>query len=299
MVHHERCPLCASEMISVYFKCTDHFISKENFPVARCSSCGFLFTQDYPDETEIHRYYESDDYISHSDTSEGIVNKIYHSIRQVMLLKKRRIIEKLTCLKRGSLLDVGSGTGHFAYMMSKSGWSVTGIEISEKARNSSSAAFNLKIIAPGQISGLVAASFDCVTMWHVLEHFYDPHKYISDILTLLKPGGILLIALPNSGSFDAKHYGNFWAAFDVPRHLWHFDPDSFTCFSGKSGLKVERQLILPFDVFYISLLSEKYKGARWSFIMGITRALWFSSLAVFNRKRSSSLIYVLRKSADQ
>jgi SAM-dependent methyltransferase len=299
MVHHERCPLCSSEMISLHFTCTDHFISKEAFPVARCGSCGFLFTQDYPDESEILRYYESADYISHSDTSEGIINKIYHIIRQVMLLIKRRIIKKLTGLKKGTLLDVGSGTGHFACLMKESGWKVTGIEISEKARNFSSRMFDLNIIAPEQISSLKTNNFDCVTLWHVLEHFHDPQKYLSDILTLLKPGGICLVALPNSSSFDAKYYGNFWAAFDVPRHLWHFNPDSFAGFSAKSGLKVERQLVLPFDVFYISALSEKYKGSRWPFITGITMALWFSFLTVFKRPGSSSVIYVMKKPIDQ
>ena len=299
MVHHDRCPLCSSELITIQFSCRDHFISKETFTIIRCSRCGFLFTQDYPGENEIYKYYESDDYISHSDTAEGIINKIYHLIRQVMLLRKRRIIKKLTGLKNGNLLDVGSGTGHFASVMKKSGWAVTGIEINEKARNFSASTFGLEIVAPDKISALKANSFDCVTMWHVLEHFHDPVKYISDIFTLMKPGGICLVALPNCASYDARYYNEFWAAYDVPRHLWHFDPLSFPHFSEKSGLKIERLMVLPFDVFYISLLSEKYKGSRWPFMTGIGTAICFSLLALFNRKRSSSVIYILSKSTDQ
>ena len=239
MVHHDHCPLCLSEMITDHFNCTDHFISKEEFVIARCVTCGFLFTQDYPDENEIYKYYESTGYISHSDTSEGIINKIYHLARQVMLLRKRKIIKITTGLKHGNLLDVGSGTGHFASVMQNSGWSVKGIEINEKARDFSSSTFNLEIIAPHQISELDSNSFDCVTVWHVLEHFHDPDKYISDIIQLLKPEGICLVALPNSASCDAKYYRHVWAAFDVPRHLWHFDPVTFTDFARKSGLKVE------------------------------------------------------------
>jgi 2-polyprenyl-3-methyl-5-hydroxy-6-metoxy-1,4-benzoquinol methylase len=299
MIHHDRCPLCSSEVITVHFNCIDHFISKEEFVIARCVTCGFLFTQDYPDENEISKYYESAEYISHSDTSEGITNKIYHLIRRVMLLRKRRIIKKITGLKHGNLLDIGSGTGHFASVMKNSGWSVKGIEISGKARNFSSETFNLEIIAPEQISELDLNSFDCVTMWHVLEHFHDPHRYISDIIQFLKPGGICLAALPNCSSIDAKYYREVWAAFDVPRHLWHFDPATFTHFALKSGLTIERQFVLPFDVFYISVLSEKYKGAHWPFISGITRAIWFSLLTVFDRQRSSSVIYILRKESDQ
>ncbi len=299
MVHHDRCPLCSSEMTGNHFNCTDHFVSGESFAIVRCSACGFLFTQDYPDEDEIQRYYESADYISHSDTSEGIVNKLYHLARQVMLHRKRTIAERITGLKQGILLDVGSGTGHFASVMKKSGWSVKGIEPNEKARTFSSESFNLDIIAPEKISELDENSIDCVTMWHVLEHFHDPQGYISDIIKLLKPGGVCLVALPNSGSCDAKYYKEVWAALDVPRHLWHFDPVTFADFVRKSGLKLESQLVLPFDVFYISILSEKYKGSRWPLIAGITRGIWFSFLSLFDRRRSSSVIYVLRKQSGQ
>lgn len=295
MVHHDHCPLCSSEMITVHFHCVDHFISKETFPVARCGECNFLFTQDHPDENEVYKYYESEDYISHSGTSQGIVNKIYHLIRRVMMIRKKSIIEKITGLKEGNLLDVGSGSGHFASVMKKYGWRVTGIEINEKARNLSAKTFDLKIISPGQISELAANSFDCVTMWHVLEHFHDPRKYIGEVFSLLKPGGRCLVALPNCNSPDAKFYRQEWAALDVPRHLWHFDPVTFSDFALKSGLKVDRQFVLPFDVFYISILSEKYKGTSWPFITGVNRAIWFSFLTLFDRNRSSSVIYILRK----
>ena len=299
MVHHDRCPLCSSEMTENHFNCTDHFVSGESFAIARCITCGFMFTQDYPDENEIYRYYESAGYISHSDTSKGIINKSYHLIRQLMLLRKKRIIKKITGLRHGNLLDVGSGTGHFASVMRNSGWSVKGIEISGKARDFSSTTFDLEIFAPEQIAELDSCSFDCVTMWHVLEHFHDPHRYFSDIIRLLKPGGVCLVALPNCSSTDAEHYREVWAAFDVPRHLWHFDPSTFAHFVRKTGLTVERQMILPFDVFYISVLSEKYKGSKWPFISGITRAIWFSLVSFFCRRRSSSLIYLLRNKTGQ
>jgi SAM-dependent methyltransferase len=286
-------------MIKMHFTCIDHFVSRESFAIVRCSACGFMFTQDYPDENEIHRYYESPDYISHSGTSEGIINRLYHIARQVMLHRKRTMVERITGMKNGRLLDVGSGTGHFAHVMKKTGWFVRGIEINEKARSFSAKTFDLEVISPWQISELEPGSFDCVTLWHVLEHFHDPFRYISDIGALLKPGGVCLVALPNSASFDAGYYREAWAAFDVPRHLWHFDPVTFNDFARKSGLKAERRMVLPLDVFYISVLSEKYKGTRRPFIIGMIRAIWFSFLALFSRKRSSSVIYILRKQPDQ
>ena len=295
MVHHNVCPLCSSEKIFLHFRCIDHLISKEEFAIYKCPACEFEFTQDYPEEDEIGKYYDSDDYISHSDTSKGFSNKIYRLVRNAMLLKKRCIINKVTGLHKGSLLDIGSGTGHFAGTMKKAGWQVKGIEINEKARDFSISRFGLEIIGPGQISTLEADSFDCITLWHVLEHFHDPFKYASDIFRLLKPGGMCVIALPNCSSYDAKHYGRFWAAYDVPRHLWHFNPSTFRLFSEKTGFILENLRSLPLDVFYISLLSERYKGSGLSFITGIAKAKLFAFLSVLKRRRSSSVIYILRK----
>lgn len=295
MVHHVSCPLCLSEMIAAQYECTDHFISKEVFEISRCGNCGFLFTQDYPDEKEISGYYESEEYISHSDTNAGLLNKLYHLIREYMLIRKRGIIEKATGLKKGSLLDIGSGTGHFAAMMKKSGWNVKAIEINEKARLHSSKVFGLDVFAPSEIQGFEKETLHCVTLWHVLEHLHNPADYISKIHTLLKPGGICLVALPNSSSLDAKFYRRFWAAFDVPRHLWHFDPSTFRLFTKKSAFNIESQAVLPFDVFYISLLSEKYRGSKYPFIKGLMRGSRFAFLSLFSRNSSSSIVYILRK----
>jgi 2-polyprenyl-3-methyl-5-hydroxy-6-metoxy-1,4-benzoquinol methylase len=298
MVHHSECPLCSSEKIFSKFSCTDYFISKEVFGVFKCDDCSFEFTQDYPEESDIGKFYESEDYISHSDTSKGFSNKIYRLVRNIMLRKKRGIIKSVTGLDKGNILDIGSGTGHFAGTMKEAGWLVKGIEISKKARDFSINHFGLEVIAPEETDTLQGNSFDCITLWHVLEHFHNPFKYFSDITRLLKPGGICLIALPNSGSFDALHYGKYWAAYDVPRHLWHFNPVTFRIFTEKAGFMVEKVRILPADVFYISILSERYRGSRISFISGIIRAFLFSFQAIFRKHKSSSIIYIIRKAID-
>jgi SAM-dependent methyltransferase len=299
MVHHNVCPLCSSEKTGLQFRCKDHFVSNEEFSIFKCSACGFSFTQDYPEEADIAQYYESDNYISHSDTSEGFSNKLYHIARSIMLRKKKDLITKITGLNNGTILDIGSGTGHFASTMKKYGWKVKGIEINEKAREFSLSHFGLEITTPHEISALEGNSFDCISLWHVLEHFHDPFKYAAEIYRLLKPGAICVIALPNCSSYDAKHYNRFWAAWDVPRHLWHFNPVTFQLFSEKSGFFLEDIKILPLDVFYISLLSEKYKGSSLPFLKGISRAIWFAFLSAFNKSKSSSVIYILRKSIDQ
>ena len=295
MTHHNNCPVCTSAEIRPDLICIDHFKSRKSFPLWSCSICGFTFTQDHPDETAIAEYYESEDYISHSDTSKGLVNKIYRLVRKRMLRKKRSIIKDETGIDKGTILDIGSGTGHFAAEMKNSGWTASGIEINEKARIASAGKFGLEIIPPENISAIESASFDCITLWHVLEHFNDLHSYINQINRLLKPGGTCIIALPNISSYDAVHYGQYWAAYDVPRHLWHFNPDTFGFLFESRGFRLINIRPLPLDVFYISIISERYKGNSLALITGMLKGSYFAFRALFNKRKSSSLIYILKK----
>jgi len=289
------CPLCFSDKTGLLFNSNDHFVSRKDFAVFKCSDCGFLFTQDYPEESEIGAYYESEEYISHSDTSRGFSNKLYRIARTIMLGRKKVLVEKVTGLKKGKILDIGSGTGYFAAIMRKAGWQVKGVEINEKARNFSASNFGLEVDLPDRITSYDTNSFDCITLWHVLEHFHDPFKYISEIYRLLKPGAVCVVALPNSSSYDSTYYKQFWAAWDVPRHLWHFQPSTFRVLSEKSGFTLGNIKTLPLDVFYISLLSERYKSSSMAFFKAMSRAFFFAFMSVFNRERSSSIIYILRK----
>ena len=295
MVRHNCCPVCNSYDIRLLFICTDHFKSREEFPVFTCSVCAFTFTQDHPDENVLGNYYDSDDYISHTDSSQGLLNKIYRSVRTIMLRSKKNLVKSTTTLETGTLLDIGSGTGHFGAEMKKAGWIFRGIEINEKARKISSERFGLNIIPPGEINSLEPGYFDCITLWHVLEHFNDLNKYITEISRLMKPGGTCIIALPNIDSYDARHYKRYWAAFDVPRHLWHFSPDTFGFLFEGRGFRITETDSLPLDVFYISILSEKYKGSLVPFIKGMSVGAFFAFKALFNKRKSSSLIYILRK----
>ena len=294
MIIHSLCPLCSSGKISLYLKCTDYLLSREEFDLCKCSECGFVFTQQYPDEQNIGRYYESDDYVSHDDNAKGYLNRMYLHARNVMLKKKRKIVEKATGLPKGRILDIGCGTGYFAATMKKEGWDVTGIEPNVKARDFAIRKFAIDLINPQQISELPSGSFDCITMWHVLEHFHDPCGYAAEIMRLLKPGGICLSALPNCSSFDAKHYGKIWAGYDVPRHLWHFTPETFRVFAEKTGFHITETKSLPLDVIYISILSEKNRGTKFNFLIGMIKGALFAFRSFFNKARSSSLIYILK-----
>jgi len=294
MITHKICPLCSAGKTILYLKCADNLLSGEEFDLCKCSECGFVFTGQYPEEQDIGRYYGSDDYISHNDKAKGFLNRVYLLARGIMLKRKGRLVEKAAGIRKGRILDIGCGTGHFAAAMKHIGWDVTGIEPNTKARDFASEHFGLNVKSPEQISELPSGSFDCITMWHVLEHFHDPFGYAAEIRRLLKPGGVCLCALPNCGSFDAGHYKKFWAAYDVPRHLWHFTPETFRVFIERTRFQIIKIKSLPLDVFYISILSERNKGSHLPFLKGVINGALFAVRSLSDKNKSSSLIYFIK-----
>jgi 2-polyprenyl-3-methyl-5-hydroxy-6-metoxy-1,4-benzoquinol methylase len=294
MIFHSNCPLCGSGNISFHLKCKDHLVSGDEFDLFKCPDCSFIFTQGYPDEDDIGSFYDSEDYVSHDDEATGLLNSIYKSARDVMLYRKRKMVERVTGLTKGRLLDIGCGTGYFAEKMKRYGWDVTGIEKSIKAREFAKSRFGLNILEPGRISVLSSEGFDCITLWHVLEHLHDPFRYAAEIKRLLKPDGFVTVALPNSDSADAQHYKNAWAAFDVPRHIWHFNPSTFRKFCEKTGFNIVREKRLPLDVFYISMLSEKGLGSLSPFLKGLIKGGFFTLKSAVDKTSSSSLVFFLQ-----
>ena len=297
MSQENNCLVCNSKDIVFRLKCTDHLTGGGDFDIYICDNCGFMLTIDPPAKNEIEKYYDTADYISHSDTKSGLTNILFHSTRNLMLYCKKHIVRQVTKLRSGSLLDIGCGTGYFAAFMKYGGWKVTGLEANKKARNFAREKFDLDVVDEIEITEFQNSQFDCITLWHVFEHLHDPVKSLTIIQRLLKPGGVCIAAMPNCSSSDAQYYRQYWAAWDVPRHLWHFTPDTFRRLTGKAGFELAGIRTLPLDVFYISVLSEKYKGSKMHFIRGILKAIWFSIPALFNKQRSSSLIYLLRKSS--
>lgn len=289
------CPVCLQKEFSTFLNCTDYFVSEENFKLKECNSCGFKITENIEDEENIGRYYQSENYISHSNTSKGLVNAVYHRVRNYMLGRKRRLVEKSAGIQKGNILDVGTGTGFFLNEMKEYGWQVTGIEKSDDAREFAKAEFKLDNLPSEELFKLEEKSFDVITLWHVLEHIHKISENMDAFFRLLKSNGKLIIAVPNHESYDAKHYGKFWAAYDVPRHIWHFAPSQMKQLGKKHGFKLNALHTMPFDSFYVSMLSEKYKKSSFGLIKGIIhgKISWLGSL--INKAKCSSVIYVFEK----
>ncbi|MCD7971682.1 MAG: class I SAM-dependent methyltransferase [Candidatus Azobacteroides sp.] len=289
----EKCSVCGCTKFSEKFVCEDYFVSHEKFPVCICTSCSFNFTQQIPDSTEIEKYYKTEEYVSHSNTKKGIINTLYHQVRKRMLLRKASIAESYS--SEGTLLDVGCGTGYFAVSMKERGWKVYGIEPATDAADFARNHFNLHIYPSLFTEEFTEKQFNIITLWHVLEHLPDPNESIKRLYNLLADNGTLIIAIPNVTSVDAKKYKKYWAAYDVPRHIWHFSPGTFKLLVGQHGFNVKEIIPMPFDAFYISMLSEKYKKELFPFIKGAFVGIWCYLICLFNKQKSSSLIYVLQK----
>lgn len=291
----DTCPVCGKDHLKHIMTCVDHYATGEAFELFKCEDCEFIFTQGVPVEAEIGKYYETPDYISHSDTRKGLMNTIYHYIRSYMLGRKARLVIGEAYRKTGRLLDIGTGTGYFANAMHLRGWEVEAIEKSPKAREFARENFGLDVKPESALYDFEAGSFDVITLWHVMEHLEHLNETWDRLNELLTEKGILIVAVPNCSSFDADYYGNYWAAYDVPRHLWHFTPATIHNLASRHGFIMSARHPMPFDAFYVSMLSEKYRGNSQSFFKGVYVGMlaWFSSLA--RKERSSSMIYVFRK----
>ncbi|NDV65725.1 class I SAM-dependent methyltransferase [Bacteroides sp. 224] len=290
------CPLCGSTQIKHSLTCMDFYASRERFEVFSCEACGFVFTQGIPSGDEINKYYESSDYISHSDTKKGLMNTLYHRVRKYMLNKKARMVVREAHRQSGRLLDIGTGTAYFPNaMMKKQGWEVEAVEKNADARAFAKEKFNIDVKSVDALNEFSPASFDVITLWHVMEHLENLHETWDRLFELLEAKGILIIAVPNQASYDAQKYGSDWAAYDVPRHLWHFTPGTMQQLASKHGFIMAERYPMPFDAFYISMLSERNKGSRFSFLKGmyVGTIAWFHAL--IKKERSSSMIYIFRK----
>lgn len=275
--------------------CVDHCVSGEAFYLCRCEDCGFVLTQDFPAEDEIGGYYETSDYISHSDTRRGAVNTLYHWVRTYMLGRKGRLVERVSHRREGRLLDIGTGTGYFADAMRRRGWQVEAVEKNEGARRFARELFGLEVKPETDLDTLPEGSYDVITLWHVMEHIEHLDRLWERLYSLLSERGMLIVAVPNCVSADARRYGAYWAAYDVPRHLWHFTPATMQQWGLKHGFILAERQPMPFDAFYVSMLSERYMRRSCVLLRGAFSGLlaWFSSLV--RKDRSSSLIYVFRK----
>lgn len=292
MLTIDKCLVCGSDSFEPFLVCKDYTVSQENFNIVSCKSCGFKFTNPRPENSVIGDYYKAEEYVSHSNTTKGVVNKLYHSVRNYTLKQKLKLISSY--VSRGTMLDYGSGTGMFLNVCKNDGWETYGMEPDDNARKMSIEKGLDVFSDKNKVSDRIAdKKFNAITLWHVLEHVTDMEATLSFFKSKLNNDGVLIIAVPNHVSYDAQYYKEFWAAYDVPRHLHHFDINSMTSLVEKAGFKFQESKPMKFDSFYVSMLSEKYKTGSVNlvkaFLVGLT-----SNFKAKDTHSYSSTIYIFK-----
>jgi 2-polyprenyl-3-methyl-5-hydroxy-6-metoxy-1,4-benzoquinol methylase len=276
-----------------YLNVKDYSVSGEEFQLIYNEQLEMLETFPQPSEEQLPKFYQSEDYISHTDAKRNWFEKAYHVIKTIALKRKLKLINSFKPEGK-KLLDIGCGTGDFLKVAKENKWHITGIEPNPKARLIANKKTANSVFSINQLLKFEAHSFDVITLWHVLEHLPKLESHISVFESLLKPNGYLVIAVPNYKSFDAKYYKKYWAAFDVPRHLWHFSQNTISKLVEEKGMEVIKTEPMIFDAYYVSLLSEKYKKG----VMNPIKAFWIGWRSNLKAKHSgefSSLIYIIKK----
>lgn len=292
----ESCPICGKPEFRNKLVVEDKTVSHESFAIVQCVGCNFQFTNPRPNEAEIGRYYESDAYVSHNSGAAGLINQAYKVARFFTMRRKVSLLNQLAP-RRGKLLDYGCGTGHFLAAAQAASWKVAGLEPNARAREEASHRLGQPIGQEG-LAAFEPGSFDAITLWHVLEHVHTLNETLAQLTALLKPDGVMLIAVPNVESLDAQHYRELWAAYDVPRHLYHFAPKTMAQLLKKHKLTVRQTLPMPLDAYYVSMLSEKHKAERAGGLLTVLKAGYKSNqYAQEHEGQYSSLLYVAGRRA--
>ncbi|SHI86608.1 class I SAM-dependent methyltransferase [Flavobacterium haoranii] len=273
---------------NIYINVKDFSVSGESFSLLQNEEGEILKTTPTPSLEKLPSYYESEDYISHTDGQRSLFEKIYQIVKRNAIQQKVKLIGKFS--QKGQLLDIGAGTGDFLVAAKNDGWQTLGIEPNKNAKT---LAENKGVNFADQLEVISDDSFDVITMWHVLEHVPNLEYQLKQLKRICKPGGIVIIAVPNYKSFDAQYYKEFWAAYDVPRHLWHFSKNGIQKLFAQKNFQLVKMKPMWFDSFYVSLLSEKYKNGKMNFIKGFLIG-FYSNLSGIFKNEYSSHIYVFK-----
>jgi 2-polyprenyl-3-methyl-5-hydroxy-6-metoxy-1,4-benzoquinol methylase len=283
------CPVCKGTDFEHFLTCKDYTVSQENFNIVSCKACNFKFANPRPSDSEIGRYYKSEDYVSHSDTKKGLINRLYHMVRTRTLKQKLGLISSY--VSRGTILDYGCGTGMFLKTCADAGWKSYGFEPDPDARK---LVTDKGLVAADSKAALSGNKFDIITLWHVLEHVTDLDSTLQFFSKTISDNGRLIIAVPNYTSADAKHYKEFWAGYDVPRHIYHFEIKTLEKLLGQHGFSLQETKPMVFDSYYVSMLSEKYKTGSINYFKAFING-FKSNAAAKHPSQYSSVIYVFKK----
>lgn len=287
------CPICDKDNYSSVYLCKDHSVSKENFSIVSCNHCDFTFTNPRPEDANLGKYYLSENYISHTNSKNTLFERLYQTVRKISIKQKLSLLNTFSNSKIH--LDIGCGTGEFLHACKDVGYTTKGIEPSDIARNQAIQHFGLDVSENTNLSQFENEEFETISLWHVLEHLPELNKTIKQLKRILLEEGVVIVAVPNLKSWDADYYKEYWAAWDVPIHLWHFSKNSIKTLFEKHGFTFIKTKPMLFDSFYVSILSEEHKTGKKNLVKGAFIGLVSNFIALFSKNGCSSTIYVFKK----
>lgn len=286
-----KCPVCKNAGFSRFLEIKDYFLTKECFSIVKCDICGFKFINPRPDKFEIERYYQSDEYISHDAKKANFISRLYKLARVFSIHIKYNTVKKYG--QAGKVLDIGCGTGEFLRYCRSKGFEVSGVEPNDKARGFAQKENSIPVTKALTDVNDGGHSFNCITMWHVLEHVHDLNETLEMVKERLKVQGVFIIAVPNCNSWDAQKYGQFWAGYDVPRHLYHFTDSTLKILASNHGFEIHKSVPQKLDSYYVSMLSEKYRAGRNNYFKALIFGFWSNLMARKKGRGHSSQIFIL------
>ena len=267
-------------------KIKDHFLSGEFFELVKDHHYEYYKTKPDVGIEQLSKYYDSEAYLSHQENTKGIKSFIYNIVKKYMFTRKYKWISKY--VKKGNWLDFGAGTGEFLAFLPSKHWNKMAFELNRNAIQKIKSK-DLRYISDYQQHD---TSYDVISAFHAIEHVLDIQEWFNFLKRVARRNAIIAVAVPNYKAYDAKYYQENWAAYDVPRHRYHFSKDSIRRLFRENGFEILDEKPMPLDAYYISIISETYKGKRNLF--NALRVGLLSNLKALSSKEYSSNLFIFR-----
>ncbi|MFO0597364.1 MAG: class I SAM-dependent methyltransferase [Myxococcaceae bacterium] len=220
------CPMCGGARMGHEFRAVT------GYDIVRCQDCRLVFTdaRTAPPPSELYPPFEQSDTASQRSARQAL---------SLFTLQRARLVE--AAKPHGRLLDYGAGAGQFARFMAARGFQVVGLE--PYSLGTTVEEPNLRLVrAPLAKVKAELGQFDVITMWHVLEHVMNPVEVLSELKSMLAPGGVLVVSVPNFASWQSEVFKGGWFHLDPPRHVLQFEPDTLADCLRRAGLSVDRSV---------------------------------------------------------
>jgi SAM-dependent methyltransferase len=226
--HVDECPVCGEADVRHLLQAPDRFHGRQQrYTLVRCSACSLVWLSHPPEPAEMFEHYTSDYHRLISSAGDAPQR---WGFRKEALARHKPL--------GGSLLDLGCSSGAFLESLKDGPWKPSGIEMSAEGAKTAEQRSGAQVFVGNILDApFPAESFEAITCFDVLEHLYEPRRVMERVSEWLKPGGIFYVLVPNVDSAEARAFGSYWHGLELPRHLFHYSPESLRFLAECAGLQ--------------------------------------------------------------